>query len=64
MDFHETYLVRYLKADPDVRAASKEHWLKHHKENLKIKNHELIIFSGQILAMIAIGDSILAEKVS
>ena len=63
MDFYETYLVRYLEAKPDVRAASKKHWIENHKANLKSKVHEQIIFSAQILAMIAMGDSILAEKV-
>lgn len=63
MDFYEAYLARYLEAEPSVRAASKEHWLKNHKANLKSKVHEQVIFSAQILAMIALGDSILAEKV-
>lgn len=55
--YYESIGERYRAASPELRAASKAHWIKCHRQNLKSGRQDLIIFTAQILAQIAIVDS-------
>ena len=52
--YYESMGERYRSATPEVRAASKDHWLKCHKENLASGRQDMIIFTAQILAQISL----------
>lgn len=56
-NFYDRYEQMYRKADDDLRAETREHWLKIHKENLDSNRDDLIMFSGQILSRIMIVDN-------
>lgn len=56
-EYYKTYFFRYLKADPETRVASIEHWTKCHIENILAERDDLIIFSAKMLAA-----AVLAEK--
>lgn len=49
-EYYRDAARRYLAAPPELRKASREHWTRHHVENLKSGRQDLIIFSAQILA--------------
>ena len=51
--YYESLGERYRAASPEVRAASKAHWLKCHRENLASGRQDMIIFTAQILAQIS-----------
>lgn len=55
--YYESLGERYRAASPEVRAASKAHWLKCHKENLASGRQDMIIFTAQILAQISMVES-------
>lgn len=63
MNYYTKYLSMYLVADNATRAASKEHWLKCHTANLESNRDDMICFSAQILAVQAIADDVLKNKV-
>lgn len=50
MDYYEQTRERYRAAAPELREASREHWIKCHAENLQAGRPDMIIFSGKILA--------------
>lgn len=56
-EYYKTYFFRYLKADQKTRAASINHWIKCHAENVLSERDDLIIFSAKMLAA-----ALLAEK--
>ena len=56
MNFYTNYYLMYRQADPDQRKASRQHWIKVHKENMHEGREDLIMFSGQILTMIALAE--------
>lgn len=58
-DYYEYWLPKYMMADKATREASKKHWIKCHKENLKAKREDLIIFSAKMLATITLADELL-----
>ena len=51
--YYESVGERYRAASPELRAASKAHWFKCHKENLASGRQDMIIFTAQILAQIS-----------
>lgn len=55
--YYETVGERYRAASPELRAASKAHWIKCHRQNLESGRQDMIIFTAQILAQFAIVDS-------
>lgn len=55
--YYESVGERYRAASPELRAASKAHWIKCHRQNLESGRQDMIIFTAQILAQIAIVDS-------
>ena len=63
MNFYENYRQMYKAATMEKRIESKKHWIKCHENNLKSRRQDLIIFSGQILAMIAIVDNEENERI-
>ena len=56
MNFYESYYNMYMNGDPTTRVKSKAYWIRRHKENLTSGRQDLIIFSGQILAMISLAE--------
>lgn len=52
--YYESIGERYRESSPELRAASKAHWLKCHRQNLESGRQDMIIFTAQILAQIAI----------
>jgi hypothetical protein len=48
--------------DDNTRKASREHWIKCHKKNVDSGREDMIIFSGSILAMIALADHEIEEN--
>lgn len=59
-NYYKTYYDRYLAADARTRAESKAHWIACHKKNIASGRDDLIVFSGQILAEIALAENKLA----
>ena len=55
--YYESIGERYRAASPEVRAESKAHWIKCHRQNLESGRQDMIIFTAQILAQIAIVDN-------
>ena len=58
-DYYRTAQERYMRADPETRKASREHWTRVHAENMKSGREDLIIFSAQILAAYDTADNYL-----
>ena len=54
MSVYKYWEAAFRACNLEDREKSKNHWLKCHEENLKSGRHDLIIFSAQILAHIAI----------
>ena len=61
MDFYSNYKARYIAANPAERKAAREHWTRCHQENMMTGREDLIMFSAQMLAQIAVVD---AERAS
>ena len=59
MNYYRSYYNRFLASSEENRQKSKTHWIKCHQENLESGNESLIIFSAQILAMIALAEETL-----
>ena len=59
MDYYKTYMMRYLMADAEMRAASKNHWTKCHIENIASGREDLIVFSVKILGAIAAAEELI-----
>ena len=59
MDYYKTYLMRYLMADAEARAASKKHWTECHIKNIASGREDLIIFSAKILGAIAAAEELI-----
>ena len=57
MNYYEQAQMRYASATAEQRKASRDHWLKCHKENLESGREDLIIFSAQMLAVYDIVDA-------
>lgn len=55
--YYQSIGEHYRAASPELRAASKAHWIKCHRQNLESGRQDMIIFTAQILAQIAIVDS-------
>ena len=62
LHYYEMHFVRYLQADKETRKASRDHWLKCHRENIKADRDDLIIFSAKMLASIDLADAIIADQ--
>lgn len=60
-DFYSRYTEMYKQGSPEARARAKAHWIANHKENVKHSREDLIIFSAQMLAAIAMAEAELAE---
>lgn len=58
-DFYDTCFINYIEADEQTRAASRQHYLNRHKENLASGREDLIIFTARILAAYSLADEIL-----
>lgn len=52
--YYQSIGEHYRAASPELRAASKAHWIKCHRQNLESGRQDMIIFTAQILAQIAI----------
>lgn len=50
MTYYETTRERYKNASPEMRAATRDHWTKCHRQNIESGRPDMIIFSAQILA--------------
>ena len=55
--YYQSIGEHYRAASPELRAASKAHWIKCHRQNLESGRRDMIIFTAQILAQIAIVDN-------
>ena len=60
--FYRNYYLRYLEADQKTRQAARDHWTKAHAENILSDRNDMIIFSGQILAMIMLAEKTLENQ--
>lgn len=56
MEYYNTYILRYLMANDEVRQASKDHWLKCYREAIESGNEFLIDRDARMLASIALAD--------
>lgn len=63
MNFYENYYYNYITASEAMRKASKKHWLKVHKENLKLGLSDSIAHSALMIAVIAEADEDLSNGV-
>ena len=57
LNFYDSFMIHYAESSDETKKMSKDHWLKCHMENVKSGRKDMIIFSNQILARIAIVDN-------
>lgn len=58
MGFYEAYKWNYLAADAKTRAEAKAHWIKCHEQNIASGREDMMIYSAQILAAIALAEAL------
>ncbi len=56
-NYYKAYAARYRAASATQRQESRQHWTRCHAANMETGRDDLIIFSGQILAAIAVIDA-------
>lgn len=56
-NFYDSFMIRYAESDPITRAESKNHWINCHIDAVTNGKQDVIIWTAQILAKIAIVDN-------
>lgn len=57
MSFYDNFAAGYKAATEAAKANERQHWTKIHRQNMEAKRADLIMFSGQIIAIMASVDA-------